>query len=113
MTVTFKSFANISCAGFGKTTTALDGIRDNYVSKVDYATTLVKELQLQKKQIILVSPSMSGNYALPYILTHPEMMAGFVVISPAASGIVPPSKVRALQVNNDVKQLNKTKIQLL
>lgn len=56
---------------------------------------------------------MSGNYALPYILTHPEMMAGFVVISPAASGIVPPSKVRALQVNNDVKQLNKTKIQLL
>nr|CAH0104648.1 unnamed protein product [Daphnia galeata] len=41
---------------------------------------------------------MSGNYALPYILTHPEMMAGFVVISPAASGIVPPSKVKALQV---------------
>lgn len=84
--------------GFGKTTTTLDGIRDNYVNKVDYMTTLMKELQLKEKQIVLVSPSMSGNYALPYILTHPEMVAGFVVISPAASGIVPPSKVKALQV---------------
>lgn len=61
-------------------------------------TTLMKELELKEKQIVLVSPSMSGNYALPYILTHPEMVAGFVAISPAASGIVPPSKVKALQV---------------
>jgi pimeloyl-ACP methyl ester carboxylesterase len=50
---------------------------------------------------------MSGNYALPYILTHPEMMAGFVVISPAASGIVPPSKVKALQVHMLLKELKK------
>ncbi|XP_057366343.1 putative protein-lysine deacylase ABHD14B [Daphnia carinata] len=93
----YKSIA-VDLPGFGKTTTPLDGIRDNYVNKVDYMTTLMKELQLKEKQIVLVSPSMSGNYALPYILTHPEMVAGFVVIAPAASGIVPPSKVKALQV---------------
>ena len=65
---------------------------------MDYLTTLVNKLQIKKHNLVLVSPSMSGNYGLPYVLTHPEMCAGFVPISPAASGIVPPSKVRALQV---------------
>ncbi len=59
---------------------------------------LVKELEIKKGKLILVSPSMSGNYGLPYVLTEPEMCAGLIPISPAASGIVPPSKVRALQV---------------
>lgn len=84
--------------GFGKTPTKLDGIPENYVSKVDYMVHLVKELEIPKGKLVLVFPSMSGNYGLPYVLTEPEMCAGVIPISPAASGIVPPSKVRALQV---------------
>lgn len=66
------------------------------MSKVEYFTLLSRALNLDKA--ILVSPSMSGHYALPFVLTHPEMFAGLVPIAPAASGIVPPSRLRALQV---------------
>lgn len=82
--------------GFGKTPAKLDGVADYYMSKVEYLSRLVEKLKL--KQMIMVSPSMSGNYGLPYVLSYPELIAGFVPIAPAATGIVPPSKVRALQV---------------
>lgn len=68
------------------------------MSKVDFLTQFVSQVQLSN--VILVSPSMSGSYSLPYVLTHAQNVAGYVPIAPTATGIVPPSKVRALQVYN-------------
>lgn len=63
---------------------------------MEYLTELVKQLEV--KNMIMVSPSMSGNFGLPFVLTYPELIAGFVPIAPAATGIVPPSKVRSFKV---------------
>jgi hypothetical protein len=108
--------------GFGGTQGKLGADKDTYVSKVDYFTELVKVAGFQKGTVVLVTPSFSGivdistfycnfkcifnensamltgNYALPYILTHPEMCGGLVAVAPAASGIVPQSRLKALQV---------------
>lgn len=44
---------------------------------------LLPVLGLQKP--VVVAPSMSGRVAFPLILQHPERVAGFVAIAPAAS----------------------------
>lgn len=40
----------------------------------------IEQLNLQKP--ILVSPSMSGNYSLPFLGKHPDMLKGFVAVAP-------------------------------
>ena len=40
----------------------------------------------------LVAPSMSGQYAIPYVLKHYEKLAGFVPIAPTAAEEVDPKK---------------------
>lgn len=59
-------------------------------------TELMEKLQLNKT--ILVAPSMSGSFALPYVLTNAEKIAGLVLVAPASSDILPQSKVRAFSV---------------
>ena len=82
-------------AGFGKTTKKLEDL-PAFVSKVKFLTDFNDKAKLKK--IILVTPSMSGSYALPWMLTSPELFAGVVAIAPTSSGIVPQSRLRAFQV---------------
>ena len=72
---------------------------------MDYLATLVNELNIEKHKLVLVSPSMSGAYALPYVLKHPEMFAGFVPIAPVGSGL-PHNDLRALQVLCDLNAIS-------
>ena len=34
---------------------------------------------------VIVSPSMSGSFSFPYVLAHPEAVAGFVPVAPAGA----------------------------
>ena len=65
-----------------------------FVSKVQFMTALFKNMT----NVVLVAPSMSGHYAIPFALTKPEVLAGLALVAPAASNIVPQSKLKALQV---------------
>ena len=59
---------------------------------------LMAATQLDRQKIVLVAPSMSGKYALPYMLTRPDLVAGFIAVASAGSDILLKSKMRALQV---------------
>lgn len=39
---------------------------------------------LDLESAIVVSPSMSGRFSLPFVLDHPERVAGFVPVAPAS-----------------------------
>ena len=41
---------------------------------------LLEELNLEKP--VIVSPSMSGRYSLPFVTEHPDEVGGFVAVAP-------------------------------
>ena len=49
-------------------------------SRPEFLRELIEELKLN--QPILVSPSMSGSYSLPFIVKYSAMLRGFVPIAP-------------------------------
>lgn len=59
--------------GYGKSQ-SLSGFRDSFLLCV------LEALHLNRP--VLVSPSMSGNYALPLVTSHPEQLAGWVAVAP-------------------------------
>lgn len=67
----------IDLPGFGRSsgTTA-----DTKPEPIEFLTAILKVFNLNK--LILVAPSMSGRYAIPFIMAKPEMIIGFVPIAP-------------------------------
>jgi len=51
-------------------------------SRSSWLGQLLEELKIDNPMI--VSPSMSGGYSLPFITDHPDRVAGFVAVSPVA-----------------------------
>jgi hypothetical protein len=45
-----------------------------------YLENVLNELVLDRP--VIVSPSMSGRYSLPFLMSHPESMSGFVPVAP-------------------------------
>lgn len=54
---------------------------------------------IKANKTIMIAPSMSGAFALPYALTYPTKLAGLVLIAPTASDLVPQSKLRYIITN--------------
>ena len=50
------------------------------VSSLDFLVELLNILNLNMP--ILISPSMSGAYSLPFVINHSDKLAGFVAVSP-------------------------------
>ena len=66
-------------------------------SPVEYLTALFQVLKLE--QVILIVPSMSGRFGLPFLVKHPELVSGFVPVAPIATESVSQSQLQSLQVN--------------
>ncbi|MFB2968183.1 alpha/beta fold hydrolase [Aerosakkonema sp. BLCC-F183] len=46
----------------------------------EFLLELIEVLKLNKP--VLISPSMSGNYSLPFVVNHSEKLSGFVPVAP-------------------------------
>lgn len=65
----------VDLPGFGKSAEAK-------VPPETWLSNLLNTLQIEKP--VVVSPSMSGRYALPLVTGEPERAAGFVAVAPVA-----------------------------
>jgi len=90
---TWKSLQTIqNIASFGFYTVAIDlpkfgespAIKN--LDKVEFLNTIITALHL--KNPVIISPSMSGSYALKFLLKYPNQLAGFIPISPVATSIL-------------------------
>lgn len=59
---------------------------------------VLQELGMQRP--VLVSPSMSGRFALPFLLEHGDQLAGFVPIAPVGTKDYPAEQYRRVQVGS-------------
>ena len=46
---------------------------------------LFRELGIENSAVI-ISPSMSGSYSLPFLIEHPEKVKAFIPIAPVKTG---------------------------
>ncbi|XP_077986780.1 putative protein-lysine deacylase ABHD14B isoform X2 [Glandiceps talaboti] len=53
------------------------------VSNEQFIQNLVKELKLEHS--VIVSPSLSGQFAIPLLVSHPEVFRGFVPVAPVGT----------------------------
>lgn len=56
-------------------------------SPLTFMEDLVTVLKLDSSPFILVSPSMSGKYSLPYLVAHPEKVKGYVPVAPGGTEV--------------------------
>ncbi|XP_038054102.1 protein ABHD14B-like isoform X2 [Patiria miniata] len=53
------------------------------VDHTAFMTELLKSINIKEPAgVIIVSPSMSGSYALPFLMAHQEKFAGYVPVAP-------------------------------
>jgi abhydrolase domain-containing protein 14 len=75
----------LAAAGFRALAADLPGFGDSEASRAPRAgwlEQLVDALGLRRP--VIVSPSMSGGYSLPFLTEHPERAAGFVAVAPVS-----------------------------
>jgi abhydrolase domain-containing protein 14 len=77
------TLAVLAAAGFRAVAVDLPGFGGSKSAKSDpdhFLETLVPALGLERP--VIVSPSMSGRFSIPYQLAHPDRVAGFVPVAP-------------------------------
>jgi abhydrolase domain-containing protein 14 len=73
-------------AGFHAVAVDLPGYGQSKAARIDpgrFLETLLPALGIDRP--VIVSPSMSGRVSFPFLLAHPERVAGFVAVAPAGA----------------------------
>jgi len=80
------TLAVLAGAGFRAVAVDLPGFGGSKRARSDPGRFLEKLLpELGLDHPVIVSPSMSGRFSFPYLLAHPERVAGFVPVAPAGA----------------------------
>lgn len=66
-------------------------------SRVELLRMFVETLGL--RAAVLISPSMSGHYAVPFLMKHSDKLRGFVPIAPVGTRTFTPLQYQAIQVS--------------
>jgi pimeloyl-ACP methyl ester carboxylesterase len=80
------TLAALADAGFRAVAVDLPGFGQSKAAHADpphFLEKLVPALGLEHP--VIVSPSMSGRFSLPYVLAHPDRVAGFVPVAPVGA----------------------------
>lgn len=72
----------VNSKGYGETDKAKN------VDNADFLQEFLTKLEITKP--VMVSPSMSGGFSIPYILKHPEALGGYVPVAPVDSNKIVP-----------------------
>lgn len=70
-----------SSAGYGNS--PLSDSVSTEQGRVAFLLRVLKELGIQRP--VLISPSMSGHYSVPFVLVHGAQLKGFVPIAPVGT----------------------------
>ena len=65
------------CSGFGETSMDYEGNKEDFLNSV-IAT-------LKMKNVVIVSPSMSGSYSIPFLLKFSNSILGYVPVAPVST----------------------------
>jgi pimeloyl-ACP methyl ester carboxylesterase len=82
------TLAVLAGAGFRAVAVDLPGFGESKGARSDPEHFLEKLLPaLHLEQPVIVSPSMSGSFSFPFLLAHPERVAGFVPVAPVGAAL--------------------------
>lgn len=82
-----KTLESLSLSGFNVFAVDLPGFGKSQkveMEKSEVLKEIVKKLNLEN--LVIVSPSMSGTFSIPFILKHPDLVKGFVPVAPVING---------------------------
>ena len=78
----------------GKGQSALDGVEDSPESLLNAILTTYSVTRP-----IILAPSMSGRYALPYLIKYPNAVRAFIPVAPTIPPLFNVSRVNAVNIN--------------
>lgn len=89
----------MACHGYRAVAVDLPGYGESKkadVSSATFMTNLMKTLNM--KQAVIVSPSMSGSFSIPFLKDHPEVFKGFVPVAPVGTNKLSSEEYGAIEV---------------
>ncbi|XP_071452645.1 putative protein-lysine deacylase ABHD14B [Hetaerina americana] len=99
----------VDLPGFGETKTSYSGNRSSFLFELCSALGLLTPL--------IVSPSMSGAYSIPFLASHADKFSGYLPVAPIATEKVSKAALETVQVptlilfgsNDNVEHAKKSK----
>ncbi|XP_046394736.1 protein ABHD14B-like isoform X2 [Ischnura elegans] len=80
----------VDLPGFGETKTSYSGNRSSFLFELCSALGLLTP--------VIVSPSMSGSYSIPFLASHADKFSGFLPVAPVATEKVTKATLETVQV---------------
>lgn len=66
------------------------------MNKADFLLTFLNTVRLQTP--VMISPSMSGQFSIPFVMLHSQRLKGFVPIAPVGTNAYSAEQYQKIQV---------------